>query len=601
MIFSVELVCNVNNFIYLCKRLYIILFYKEISEMKNILSVAIFAFSVLSAMAGVPEGYYTTIDGMKHTKLKAALSTIISSHNVLGYNALWNYYPYTYYHLDNKTQVLDMYSDNVWYFDGTRSVSGMDKEHVVPKSWWGGNVNEPQGNDLYNVIPAESLANNWKKDNSLGIVTTEAHSNGVSRVGTGTVNGHSDTFFEPDDRYKGDFARVYFYMATCYPSLLWDASGAIAMTNDTELTLKSWIVPMLLEWSAQDPVDETEIQRNEDVAAFQGNRNPFIDYPELIEYIWGSKSAEAFLLAEHKANEGTTEVNPTSVPTFSLAGGTAQEPKGVRPGTTITVKGSSNQTKLYTSVNEGEWVESLPSTAYYGGKEVLQSPEITIPVDGDVRIDAYCTQEGWDNSRMVTYWYKAVDYDKDYLLYEHFDEVTAGRNNTTQGSSSAWNGNANFPIVSTVYQAGNAVKLGTGSNAGSMTSKALDYDGGPLSVVIGVKGWTTVEGKLNVSVTGCETQTVSYTSTMSDGFETLNVSFENASAQPTVTIASTAKRAFINLVAVPKPDATAISMTTTSSARPFADVYYTISGQKVTGKPSQSGIYIYKGRKVVVR
>ena len=39
----------------------------------------------------------------------------------------------------------------------------------------------------------------------------------------------------------------------------------------------------------QDPVSQKEIDRNNAVYEFQHNRNPFIDYPELAEYIWGDQ------------------------------------------------------------------------------------------------------------------------------------------------------------------------------------------------------------------------------------------------------------------------------------------------------------------------
>ena len=51
--------------------------------------------------------------------------------------------------------------------------------------------------------------------------------------------------------------------------------------------MKPWAIKLLLQWSRQDPVSEKERTRNEKVYAIQGNRNPFIDYPELVEYIWG--------------------------------------------------------------------------------------------------------------------------------------------------------------------------------------------------------------------------------------------------------------------------------------------------------------------------
>ncbi len=42
----------------------------------------------------------------------------------------------------------------------------------------------------------------------------------------------------------------------------------------------------LLEWNNAVPVDEFEIQRNNRIYEYQGNRNPFIDYPELANKVF---------------------------------------------------------------------------------------------------------------------------------------------------------------------------------------------------------------------------------------------------------------------------------------------------------------------------
>jgi hypothetical protein len=59
-------------------------------------------------------------------------------------------------------------------------------------------------------------------------------------------------------------------------------------------TLNTWSINLLLKWHRQDPVSQKEIDRNEAVYGFQNNRNPFIDYPELAEYIWGTYAGQPF-------------------------------------------------------------------------------------------------------------------------------------------------------------------------------------------------------------------------------------------------------------------------------------------------------------------
>lgn len=150
------------------------------------------------------------------------------------------------------------------------------------------------------------------------------------------------------------------------------------------------------------------------------------------------------------------------------------------------------------------------------------------------------------------------------LLSEDFASITSGNNTSTSGSSSAWSGNDNIASVSTAYQAGGAVKLGGSSTTGSITTKALTASAGStLTVAFDVKGWTTVEGNIQISVTGCDAQTITYTATMSGSFETKYATFTLVSANPTVTIATTAKRAFIDNLVISSGDAG--SSTTTYS------------------------------------
>ncbi len=134
------------------------------------------------------------------------------------------------------------------------------------------------------------------------------------------------------------------------------------------------------------------------------------------------------------------------------------------------------------------------------------------------------------------------------LLSEDFASASSGDNTTNNGSSTAWPGNTNIPTVARVYQAGGTIKLGSSGSSGSITTRSLDLSsgGGAFTVSFKVKGWTTVEGELVVTATGLAPQTVVYSNVMADGFETKTVSFSGGTANSTVTIATTAKRAFLD-------------------------------------------------------
>ncbi|MGI9176549.1 MAG: SdrD B-like domain-containing protein, partial [Pirellulales bacterium] len=138
------------------------------------------------------------------------------------------------------------------------------------------------------------------------------------------------------------------------------------------------------------------------------------------------------------------------------------------------------------------------------------------------------------------------------LFSEDFSALTVGNSSSTSGSSTAWTGSSNWSSVTAAYQAGSAVKLGTSGAGGSITTKTLDLtgNGGSFTVSFDVKGWTTVEGSIVVTVSGLAPQTVTYSATMSGAFETKTLSFTGGQANSTITFASTSKRAFLDTITV---------------------------------------------------
>ena len=287
-------------------RLFVTLKPKVTKKMKRYrtLITLVVLMCFVGTWAGVPYEYYVSVNGKKKAELKSAFYSVINPHTRIGYSGLWAAYEKVDY-LENTNakgqhQVMDYYSDEVYYFEGNgAAVGGMNKGHVAPQSWWGGGTSIAVGNDLIQVIPSDSRANNAKGNYPLGVVKGSASypSNPSlnTRMKTGK-NANGELVFEPCDEYKGDFARIYFYVATCYPDVNWENRNDVNVSFKKEdyPTLKSDILPMLLQWSRQDPVCEWEIIRNERAYGVQGNRNPFVDFPNLAEYIWGDSVNYAF-------------------------------------------------------------------------------------------------------------------------------------------------------------------------------------------------------------------------------------------------------------------------------------------------------------------
>lgn len=271
--------------------------------------LAIMLAMFIGATATIPAGYYSSLDGKSGQALKNAIHELALRHTVLSYYSLWNYFPETDCYPDNKNKVWDMYSNRNYYFTNTY---GMNREHSLPKSWWaasGANENTdlyPSYTDIMHLYPADAEANSAKLNWPLGEVSRIDYDNGVTKVGSPKIGqgGGASEVFEPDDRYKGDFARTYFYMACTYQHYHWRYT--YQLTNDNWKSLNDWSIEMLCRWARTDAVSDKEVDRNDAVQRIQNNRNPFIDIPELFEYIWGDRQGQVFYLSDIDMSSDTT-------------------------------------------------------------------------------------------------------------------------------------------------------------------------------------------------------------------------------------------------------------------------------------------------------
>ena len=263
------------------------------------LTIAGISLLAMDAQAEIPDGYYSSCENKSGTTLLNALYSTINNHTVVSYDGLWSLY-HTSDVRDNGT-IWDMYSTKEWKPDankcGNYSKVGdcYNREHSMPKSWFKDAT--PMYSDAFHLYPTDGKVNGQRGNYPFGECSggTTLASNGsvkaLGRLGKSTYPGYSGTVFEPDDEYKGDFARSYFYMAACYNDRIANWSSDM-LSGDKNTPFKSWAMEMLLKWHRQDPVSEKELKRNEAVYAAQHNRNPFIDHPELAEYIWGNNQGQ---------------------------------------------------------------------------------------------------------------------------------------------------------------------------------------------------------------------------------------------------------------------------------------------------------------------
>ena len=277
--------------------------------MKKLHLLAItFWFVAVAALAQPPVGYYNGTAGLTGADLKTALHDIIKGHTEVTYNSIWTHFQTTDVKPNGK--VWCMYSDlpgNPPYeytFSDDQCTEATapyedycyNREHSFPRSWYGAGGNEemPMHTDLHHVYPTDAWVNELRSYFPFGVVTnpTTTTLNG-GKLGPNTAPGYTGTVFEPIDEYKGDFARTMLYMVTRYHDIVagWPASstyGSLILDGTAYPALKTWYLDLMLQWHAQDPVSQKEIDRNNAVYAIQGNRNPFIDHPEFANCIWAT-------------------------------------------------------------------------------------------------------------------------------------------------------------------------------------------------------------------------------------------------------------------------------------------------------------------------
>ena len=227
------------------------------------------SFISLNAFAFAPN---PKDDALKLDLFKIAMK----NHKALGYNPAKKYL-FGQLHLEKGPEgyfVKDLYCE-INYTKGVGPGNMPDQnqlncEHTWPQSkFTKAFPNELQKSDLHHLFPTDSKANSTRGNFEFAdVVKNENLSNcDASRSGASVTSG-GHTYFEPPLSHKGNVARAIFYFSIRYKMPIGDAQEEF-----------------LRRWNQLDPVDDAEMARNNEIEKLQGNRNPFIDHPELIDQI----------------------------------------------------------------------------------------------------------------------------------------------------------------------------------------------------------------------------------------------------------------------------------------------------------------------------
>ena len=284
-----------------------------------------------SVFAQIPEGYYESATGTSYT-LKTQLHEIIKANHVdRTYNGLKDLYKSTdpkngfrdkYY--ENDDTVLDIYSENPtgrdpYNYNPNSSMGagqeggGFNREHLVPQSFFDEYQTNPMKNDAFHVWPTDGKVNGWRSNFAFGNVynrnSASACNSGATNMPCKSLNGttkgkyipnQSITVIEPIDEFKGDIARAILYFATRYEDKLQNfysttrSNSKVMFDGSKNKAISDEFLSTLITWHIQDPVSNRELDINDLVFDYQGNRNPYIDHPEYVEQIWGTLKTNDF-------------------------------------------------------------------------------------------------------------------------------------------------------------------------------------------------------------------------------------------------------------------------------------------------------------------
>lgn len=300
-----------------------------------------FAFNCPVTPAEKLPDYYASIDGTSGKQLLDAIQQVAKigyRTEDFRYDSVWLAYKYTDLRPDGY--IWEVYSTCVFEYEKDRTSNtsqtgeckGYNREHVMCQSWFSeydlqgvkmsGSMKNSPGSDIFHIYPASygmnsrhgnrpygevlkadyTSANNTKYGTPVSTISVANTVAGPYIEGQITLNTN---VLEPADEYKGDFAR------SCFGTMVkWAGEWAFNKNENGCVIFDATIdadthygpennygftdygLALMLKWHRQDPVSQKEVDRNNGIQKTQGNRNPFIDYPYLAEFIWGEMSGQ---------------------------------------------------------------------------------------------------------------------------------------------------------------------------------------------------------------------------------------------------------------------------------------------------------------------
>ena len=254
--------------------------------MKNLINTILLTipFTIFSQTVD----YYQSCFGLYGEELRSELHELISDHTSYSYTTTKNILRESDEDPDNPSNIILVYTGNsIDKFDFSSNLEPdfWNREHVWPKSHGefdnGDPFEEPAYTDVHNLKPVDSSINTIRGEKDFDMGGDPVFNGSVETTCFSTNNT-----FEPRDEVKGDIARIILYMDVRYEGGIGEPNLVLVDGLTTYPYPQLGDKSTLLQWHEQDPPDAFEKRRNDIIFKWQGNRNPFIDYPEFADYIF---------------------------------------------------------------------------------------------------------------------------------------------------------------------------------------------------------------------------------------------------------------------------------------------------------------------------
>lgn len=240
-----------------------------------------------------PDGYYDSLNGLAGEDLKQALQNIIADQNTVRthtYTDIIDILKAADQNPENSNEVWLVYTEQsrpkLEFQTGSSGVGKWNREHTYPRSLGGFNSIDDDdiatGINFFWITNADSLRHGNSDAHALRAAdASENSSRGNQHYGQ--YNGPAGTL----GGFKGDVARGVLYMEIRF-------NGLSVVDGFPAVTGQMGDLQTILTWHRNDAPDDFEMNRNNVVYDWQRNRNPFIDLPDLVEYIWGNMVGEVW-------------------------------------------------------------------------------------------------------------------------------------------------------------------------------------------------------------------------------------------------------------------------------------------------------------------